>query len=156
SRASALSALAAALAQAGRFAEGLEVARGIESEGIRASALSDLATALASEGDEQAAGLFAEGLEVARGIQDARSRASALCTLAAALAQASRIAAAFTALGKRGPNEFIQIVAEWNESFDKLHPALSAQILREVLRIVGWVRPDWRPIHALLISKEGY
>jgi hypothetical protein len=165
------------------FREAGEVARSIQNEYRRAEALRELASALVQAGDEQAAVTFREACgaarasqhagalsalaaalvqaeqfdeagEVVRAIQDARSREAALRDLAVALAQAGRFAEAFATLGQCKPDEFIQKVAEWNKPFDILRTGLSIPILQEVLRIVGWERPDWQRIYTLLATGE--
>jgi tetratricopeptide (TPR) repeat protein len=96
SRAVALCALAAALAQAGDgratmvFDEAGAVARGIPDEGRRAAVLNDLAAALAQAGDGRATMVFDEAGAVARGIPEAGRRAATLSGLAVALTQAGK------------------------------------------------------------------
>ncbi|MCZ7572053.1 MAG: hypothetical protein M5U01_26175 [Ardenticatenaceae bacterium] len=81
-RAAALSDLAGALAQVGRFNEAKAVAYSIQDDSLRAAALSDLAGALAQVGRFEAAEV------VARSIQGDGWRARALWELASVLARA--------------------------------------------------------------------
>ncbi len=40
----------------------------------------------------------------------------------------------------------------WVPSFEQVTPGLSIAVLREAIRVAGWVRSDWREIHELLNS----
>ncbi|MGD2205391.1 MAG: NB-ARC domain-containing protein, partial [Anaerolineae bacterium] len=82
--AAAQGALAAALAQAGRFTKARKTADGIEDREQRASALSELAAALARSGR------FVQARKTASQIRDPALEASALSILGAALVKAGR------------------------------------------------------------------
>jgi Flp pilus assembly protein TadD len=157
-RSSVLSALAAVIAQAGKerassvFDEAWAAARSIRDDFYRACALSALAAALTRAGEEHASGVFAEAVAVARTIQTDTYRALALRDLALALAQAGRFDEAFSTLGQRQADEFLETIAPWSPAFEKVKPGLSVTILREAIHIIGWARPDWRKIHELLVQ----
>jgi hypothetical protein len=142
----ALRELAVALARAGRFDQAEAVARAIQSDASRALALRDLAAALAQAGDERASRMFDEVEAVTGAIQTI----FALGALTPARAQAGLFAQAFSALGERQADTFLEAIARWSPAFEQVKPGLSVAILREVTRIIGWVRPDWRKIHGLL------
>jgi tetratricopeptide (TPR) repeat protein/lipopolysaccharide biosynthesis regulator YciM len=93
----ALAALAAALAQAGRFNQAFEAAQSIR-DGYRldrARTFTDLAVAFAQAGDPRAPALFNQAADVARGHSDDLDRGRALALVAVALAQAGRFDQAF-------------------------------------------------------------
>ncbi|RMF79560.1 MAG: hypothetical protein D6737_11040, partial [Chloroflexi bacterium] len=92
------------------------------------------------------AGHFEGARETASRITSDWRRADALAELAAALAQAGYVVQAFETFGPRLPNEFVEHVAAWGESFDAVENGLSLRVLRECLRVIGWVYPDWREI----------
>jgi thioredoxin-like negative regulator of GroEL len=146
--AKALKDLASALAQAGGYEEAQEVASAIEDDDRyqRAEALRELASALTQ------AGRYEEAREVASTIEDDSKRAGALRDLASALAQAGRFNYALAVLDLRKLDEFLQALAKWAPSFERVEPGLSVVVLWEATGIVGWVRSDWRTIHELLNS----
>jgi tetratricopeptide (TPR) repeat protein len=156
--ADALCSLAAPLAQAGVACvgsildEAWTVACAIQDGYARALALCALAAARAQAGKESTSRIFDEARAVACAIQDDFSRPDTLRALAAALAQAGRFDEAFKALGQPEADEFLKTIAQWSPAFEKVKPGLSVTILREGVRIVGWVRPDWRKIHELLMQ----
>lgn len=148
-RSEALRDLSRALAQAGRYEEAREVASSIEDYWWRREALSSLATALAQ------AKRYEGARKVASSIEGYWWRTEVLRDFAAALVQAGRFSYALAVLlGLRELNEFVRALAVWAPSFEQVKRGLSVDVLREVVRIAGWVRPDWREIHELLSASE--
>ncbi len=49
-------------------------------------------------------------------------------------------------LGSQNLDDFVHIVASCSPIFEQLEAGLSVSALKEVVRIVGWVRPDWRRV----------
>lgn len=43
-------------------------------------------------------------------------------------------------------DEFVHILASCSPTFEQLGPGLSLSAFKEVMRIVEWVRPDWRKV----------
>ena len=139
-RAVALSVVAADLARAGRYEEAQAVAGTIEDDRWRSKALSSMGAVLARAGEDHRAD---EMFEEARKAASTRS-------VADALAQAERFSYAFAILGLSDLDDFLQVLAEWGPSFEKVASGLAIGTLREATGIAGWVRSDWREIHALL------
>ncbi|MBD2103169.1 NB-ARC domain-containing protein [Leptolyngbya sp. FACHB-261] len=143
-REDAFSELATALSQAGQFNQAQEVAQGIEDSHSREEAFRDLAKALAQVGQ------FRQAQEVAVGIEDSDWRAGAFRELAQSLATTMKFVDAFPTLRLRELSELLSALAKWVSAFEKVEPRLSAKVLREAVRIAGWVSPNWQKIHELL------
>jgi hypothetical protein len=47
----------------------------------------------------------------------------------------------------------VSVLSEWTPVFEKVELGLSAKVLKEVIRIFGWVHPDWQKLSQLLDSK---
>jgi tetratricopeptide (TPR) repeat protein len=152
-RAQALGAVALALAQADRkdeagriLTESLEVAHSIQFTSSRADALSAVASVLAQVGQ------IAQALEVARSIEDAHRRADALSMLASVLAQADQCGKAFSILQSANFYDYLRSITKWVRSLEKHKPALSLEIMSEVIRIIGWVWPQWHQAYDILTT----
>jgi tetratricopeptide (TPR) repeat protein len=150
----ALSAVASALANAGCmpqaekvFTQAYKAAYTIESYGRWIGAIGALAAALSQ------AGYFNKAREVIQVIQDDRDRLEALSGLAAPLAKTGRFAGALDTLGLQRIDGFLCELTEWAAAFEQVNPGLSVAVLREVVRIAGWVRPGWREIYELLPTR---
>ena len=145
-RAGAVAALAGALAQAQRFDEARTAAESISGAGewYRTRALAALVGALAQ------AQRFDEARTVAQSISDEEKRAEALRALVVALSLRQRFDEALTTLGPQLTDTFMTVFAGWASELEHIEPGLAPEVLREVTRIVGWTRPDWRKIADLL------
>src|SRR5262249_25830879 len=126
------------------FTESLEVTRSIEDTDRRANVLSAIAASLAQ------AGHIDESLEVARSIEDTDRRTCALSVVALSLAQAGQFCNAFFVLQPRDFYDYLSSIAKWVLSLERLEPSFYLSIIIEVVRIVGWVRPQWYRIHDIL------
>lgn len=156
SRVAALNALATALANTTDttpdiqmfaeevFSEVKDAALNIENSDAQALALSALAVALAY------ANKFDEAYKVACSIQVAGRREVALGVLAATLAHEHRFNEAFHVLGRPELDDFVQSISSWAKPINMIRPKLSADLLCEVVRIVGWIRVDWYTVFELL------
>jgi hypothetical protein len=150
-RADALRAVAASLAQAGFIEQALDVAKSIEDVDRRADALRAVAASLAQAGrTDEASGTLTEALDVAKSIEDADRRVDALRAVAASLAQTRSFWETFFVSRRRDLYGYLGSLAEWLPSLEELEPGLSMAVIREVVRIIGWVRPQWRKIYEIL------
>ena len=73
----------------------------------------------------------------------------AFVQLASALVQAQRFAEGLHMLGETSQpslDYFLENLAECSLAFDEAAPGLAARVLQEVIRVIGWVRMDWRQI----------
>ena len=98
--------------------------------------------------------MFEQAKQVAQSIEGTDQQAAALRAIMPALAHAQRfggVFGAFAALGLSDPiYYYIQQVAGWSAAFEDLAAGTTVRVLHEVTRIVGWVHPGWREIHAIL------
>jgi hypothetical protein len=83
------------------------------------------------------AGRYEEAQEVAHSIRNDKLRAEALRDLAAALTQAGRLNYALAVLGLGELDEFLQALAGWAPSFERVTLGLSIAVLREATGIAG-------------------
>jgi len=78
-----------------------------------------------------------------------------LPNLAIEFAKSQRFCEAFTLLDQSEGDldQFLQSLAEWSPAFERAGPGLAITILREALRIAGWICPDWQEIYDLIHSR---
>ena len=132
--------LAIVNAQVGRFAESMRIIGIIEDSRKRDEALVTLARGLAQ------AQQFRDAKQVTRAIEEEEKRRWALGSLALALARQQHFSQALQELGSQNLDDFVHIVASCSAIFEQLEAGLSVSALEEVVRIVGWVRPNWRKV----------
>jgi tetratricopeptide (TPR) repeat protein len=153
-KAKALSAIAASLADAGHsvdsdriFINAREATYAVEGFSGRQFALCSLAAALSQ------AGYFSKAKELIQTIHDDWYLVLDWNGLATPLAKAGRFSEAFTILGWQRLDLFLCDLTEWVSAFERAEPGLSVTVLREAVRIAGWVRPGWREIYELLPTR---
>jgi Flp pilus assembly protein TadD len=150
-KAEALCAVAAALTKAGLeaeantiFIEAKAATYAVESYGRRELAVWKFAAALS-----QAGHFYLAKKEVQPLIDNNLHRSEGLSGLAAPMANIGRFAEAFTTLGLQSLDKFLYDLSKWASAFEKVQPGLSLEIMREAVRIAGWVRPQWEEIYQL-------
>lgn len=149
SRLATLNAIAETLASSGSFERSGKIIQEIRQfENNTDEARHQLVISLARSGR------FDEALEVLQTIQGDGLRVKASRNLAVALAQNGYFTMAFSTLETRVLDEFLQSLAELSPAFEKIGANLSVEIFQETIRIVGWVRSDWRNIYLLLTEPE--
>jgi len=154
-KAKALSAVAATLANAGyradsdkMFVKAREATYAVEDGSRREFALCALAAALSQ------AGYFSKAEKLIQTIHDdLYPLLVGLNRLATPFAKAGRFSEAFTTLGWQRLDRFLCNLTEWASAFEKVESGLSVAVLREAVRIAGWVRPSWREIYELFPVK---
>jgi hypothetical protein len=158
-RAEVLRELAVTMAHKELFTEAHEVAQTIADgsyipyDGLemRTEALWELTAALARTGQvAQAQAVWAQAREVAIAIGDRRALVEALSNLCYVVSQTRRFAEALTTAGLQTLDDFLQILVAWQSAFEQIESGLAMMILKESVRIVGWVRPDWQKIYEIL------
>lgn len=98
-------------------------------------------------------GYVLEAERVACSIENEEQRSKALSHLATAMALTMNFKGAFNTVGLLDMNTFLSVLSEWTSAFEKLEPGLLAKILKEVVRIFGWVHPDWQKLSQLFDAK---
>jgi tetratricopeptide (TPR) repeat protein len=157
---SALRSLAIALAHIGDtrteivFDEALASARSIPYITFKISALHELAVALLQVGDTRGKSTLDEALAVVHNIWDENSRTIELRVLATTLVKLKRYSEAFAVLQTLELDELVEVLAKWSLIFEEVALGLAEKVLCETIRIIGWIRPDWREIHELLTADE--
>jgi hypothetical protein len=127
-------------AQVGRFAESRRITGSMEYFMERDEALMTLARGLAQ------AQQFRDAKQAIQAIEEEQKRRWALGSLAIALARQQHFSKALQELGSQNLDDFVHILASCSPIFEQLEAGLSVSALKEVVRIVGWVRPDWRKV----------
>jgi hypothetical protein len=89
---------------------------------------------------------FRNAKQAIQAIEEEQKRRWALGSLAIALARHQHFSQALQELGSQNLDDFVHIVASCSAIFEQLEAGLSVSALKEVARIVGWVRPDWRKV----------
>jgi hypothetical protein len=130
---------------AGRvFTNAKEAVYAVEDYGRREIAVWAFAAALAQSGN------FREAKqEVQQLIYSDWHRSEQVNGLAAPLANIGSFVEAFTLLGLQQLDKFLYDLTEWASAFEKVQPNLSLEVMREAVRIAGWVRPQWREIYQI-------
>jgi hypothetical protein len=149
----ALSGLAAALAHAKRYDQARQVANSIEYNEAQAEALIELAVAFAKVGDSRANVVFSEAFVIVKGLHDPEGEQ--LRKLATALAQTGHYGDALGTLESSDLNVYLATVSGWASLFDQIERGLSVPILREAIKVAGWIHPGWRTIHELIAIPSG-
>ncbi|MBD1898909.1 NACHT domain-containing protein [Trichocoleus sp. DQ-A3] len=139
-RESALKELAIVNAQVGCFTESRRIIKSMEYFRERDEALMTLARGLAQ------AQQFRDAKQAIQTIEEEKKRRWALGSLAIALAQQQHFSEALQEIRSQTLDEFIHILARCSPIFEQLEPGISLSAFKEVMRIVGWVRPDWRKV----------
>lgn len=145
-RASTLKELAISNAQLGRFDESRQLIKTIDSWMERDLALKALVRELIQSGQ------FTDAKELIHTIEDLKAQRWALGLLAISLMRQQRFAEALKELEPQTPDDFVHILASCASILDQLEAGLSLASLNHIVRILGWVRPDWRKIGNILIS----
>ena len=70
--------------------------------------------------------------------------------LAACHARAHRFGEAMDELRSLSIDEYLGEVASWAPYLEQVSPGFASVSLRELMRIAGWIRPDWRRLSARL------
>jgi tetratricopeptide (TPR) repeat protein len=130
------------------FTKAITAAQEIDDPGWKRGALNDLASTLAGSGR------YDEALAVAHAIEDSDVRLRALRDIAFYLVEKKRYAEALEVLGSLQPDEFIRIVACGAANADTIEPTLVSTGLREVLRILGWIFPDFQAVYEQVMTSE--
>ena len=76
-------------------------------------------------------------------------RSEGASSLATPMANIGRFAEGFTTLGLLRLDKFLYDLTEWASAFENVQPRLSLEVMREAVRIAGWVRPQWQDISQL-------
>ncbi|HEY9796022.1 MAG TPA: hypothetical protein V6D30_10305 [Leptolyngbyaceae cyanobacterium] len=139
-RESTLKELAIVNAQVGRFTESRRIIKSMEYFRERDEALMILARGLTQ------AEHFKDAKQAIQAIEEEEKRRWALGFLAIALARQQHFSKALQELGSQNLDDFVHILASCSPIFEQLEARLSVSALEEVVRIVGWVRPDWRKV----------
>jgi hypothetical protein len=95
-------------------------------------------------------GRLREAREVTDSMTYQEGRAEALVQLAGAFAKAAHYSDALRVLPPIGVDRYVCFVAELARLLDVSDAGKGVAALREVTRIVGWVRADWKAVHAAL------
>ena len=86
----------------------------------------------------------------AEGIPDERLRLTACYTVASVELERGLPARALKTLGIRNLDDCMLVLATWVPLLEAIERGLALRILREVIHIIGWVRPDWLEIEVAL------
>jgi tetratricopeptide (TPR) repeat protein/RNase adaptor protein for sRNA GlmZ degradation len=136
-----LKGLAISNAHLRRFSESRRIIDTIDHWKARDQALAVLARELTQVGQ------FTDAQQLIQTIEEAKEQRWALGSLAIALMRQQRFAEALKELETQTPDDFVHILAICASIFDQLETGLSLAILNHTLRIIGWVRTDWRKMH---------
>jgi hypothetical protein len=143
-RASALKDLAIRNARLGRFIESRKIIGAIDSWMDRDKA------SIALAGELIQSGCLEDAKKLIQTIEEDKERQRALGALSIALMRQQRFAEALQELGPQTPDSFVHILASCASGFSPVRDKLPIEILRHVVRICGWARPDWRKIDQVL------
>lgn len=116
-------------------------------------ALIALEVALAEAGEEEkkkASAIHAEVMELVQYERNTISSTKDLSELGIDLGKAGYFVEATNTLGQESLDQTLSKLAEWIDAFEKVEPGLSLAVLREALRIAGWVHPGWQDIYEML------
>jgi hypothetical protein len=112
----------------------------------RDEARQSLAIALVRAGRDEEARALLESIETPA-IRDDAER-----PIATALAASGRLDEALAELAPTRLDQFIAMVARWAPHFEQRHAGLALTVLSSVIDVAGWIRPDWRAVHEVLVE----
>jgi len=130
------------------FTKAIIVAQSIDDLHMKQVALNEMATALAE------VGRYSEARTLAHTIKDDDMRLRTLRAVASTLADEERYAVALEVFGPCQLDDWIDILVCGGSSANKINPAVISAILREVLRLLGWVSPDYRAVYEHVMAAE--
>jgi hypothetical protein len=113
-----------------------------------------VAEAMAKSGDSRTRTIVVQALAAIREIEKPWKRHSANRNIASAFAWMGHFVEAIMGLGKVSLDDFLSELVDWTDALEKKQTGLAISILCEATCIVGWVRPDWRDIHELLVASK--
>jgi tetratricopeptide (TPR) repeat protein len=158
------------LVEAGNLFEAEKLAQEIEFPEQKARMLCKLATALAQAGNEDKASavllevrsLVQRHLATERtGIKGVQINETlklypfVYSELATSLAEAKRFTQALSSYNlQEGLNELLCALGNWRATFEKVEPGLSVAVLREAIRIAGWMHPLWQEIYEVFPGRS--
>ena len=99
-----------------------------------------------------AVGRLAPARDLVASMREANLREESLVRLARALTEAGRISEALSILPPQDLDRYVRTTAELAVLIDRSEPGEGIAALREVTRITGWIRDDWRALHDTLGS----
>ena len=155
----ALGLLASAFAQSGQkgsaqitFDKAEKLAQSIGDTKEQVDALNGLASELAKlQRFEEAFAVLRQVEKLAQSIGDTKEQVDALNGLASELAKLQRFEEAFANLRVLDLDEYLAKLIKWGNTFDDVEAGLTLSVLREVTRILGWQRTDYRGLLKLLL-----
>jgi hypothetical protein len=71
---------------------------------------------------------------------------------AAAIAESGDVPLALDTYQPRGTDAYIRTLIDWEGVFDGVAPGLAERVVMDAVGIIAWVRPDWRRLHAAILS----
>lgn len=148
--------LSEALAEVGYFDMAEIVARMNDSFFYYVKALIALEVTLAEAGEEEkkkASAIHAEVMELVQYGRNNISSTTDLGELGIDLGKAGYFVEAIITLGQESLDQTLSKLAEWIDAFETVESGLSLVILREALRIAGWVHPGWQDIYEMLPTR---
>ena len=148
--------LSEALAEVGYFDMAEIVVRMNDSVLYYVKALIALEVALAEAGEEEkkkASAIHAEVMELVQYGRNTISSTTDLGEIGIVLGKVRYFVEAVITLGQESLDQTLSNLAEWIDAFEKVESGLSLVILREALRIAGWVHPDWQDIYKMLPTR---
>jgi len=148
--------LSEALAEVGYFDMAEIVVKMNDSVLYYVKALTALEVALAKAGEEEkkkASAILAEVIELVRYSRNTISSTPELGELGIVLGKAGYFVEAVITLGQDSLDQTLSNLAEWIDAFEKVESGLFLVILREAIRIAGWVHPDWQDIYKMLPTR---
>jgi hypothetical protein len=158
------------LVEAENFFEAEKLAQDIEFPEQKSRMLCKLATALAQAGNEdKASAVFVEVRSLVQrhlategtGIKGVQINETpelypfVYSELATSLAEAKRFTQALSSYNlQEGLNELLCALGNWRSTFEKVEPGLSVAVLREAIRIAGWMHPLWQEIYEVFPGRS--
>jgi hypothetical protein len=139
--------LASSNAQLGRFSESRRIIENIDSWMERDRALQVLIEEVTKAGN------FTNARQLIQIVTNTTAQRHAHGYLAFALMKQDRFEEALNELKTQTPDEFIRMLASCDSIFDRFETGLSLALLDRVVRIIGWIRPDWRKIDSILSTR---
>ena len=143
--------LSEALAEVGYFDMAEIMAQMNDSILYYVKALIALEVALAEVGEkEKASAIHAEVMELVQYGRNTITSTTDLGEIGIVLGKAGYFVEAVITLGQESLDKTLSKLIEWIDAFEKVELGLSLVVLRQALRIAGWVHPGWQDIYEIL------
>lgn len=135
------------LIEAGYFNEAINLAPMIEETESKVIVLRYLVNKLSQNGHHTEAEQLVQSIKNNGYLLSKNLSEEEIAEISAAMVEVGYFTEGLKILGLQPIDFFLSTLTEWVSAFEKVESGLSLSVLREAIRISGWVRLDWQEIY---------